>query len=82
MKTEFNGIHIDLSDISMISGLEKRQGQWIASIVWRQTGAAINLKMASVKDQFTIIQGDEQVREEKEAKDNYEKLVFQWKESS
>jgi hypothetical protein len=81
-KTTFNGIHIDLSDISMISRLEKRQGEWIASIVWRQTGAAINLKMATVADQFTIIQSDQQIKEEQEAKDNYDRLVAEWKQSS
>jgi hypothetical protein len=78
-KTTFNGIHIDLSDISMISQLEKRQGAWIASVVWRMTGVAINLKMASVREEFAIIIGDEQVREEKEAKQNYDRLVSEWK---
>lgn len=80
-KIEFNGIHVDLSDISMISQLEKRQGAWIASIVWRQTGSAINLKMATVADQFGIIVTDAHVKEEADAKANYDRLVSEWKAS-
>ena len=81
-KTTFNGIHIDLSDISMISQLEKKQGAWVASVVWRNTGMAINLKMAGVREQFAIIVGDEQVQEEKEARENYARLVSEWQAST
>lgn len=81
-KIEFNGIHVDLSDVSMISQLEKRQGEWIASLVWRQTGMAINLKMAPVRDQFSIIITDQQIEDEKKARDNYDRLVSSWKDSA
>lgn len=80
-KTTFNGIHIDLADISMIGKLAKSGQGWSAPVVWRQTGATINLNMATVKEEFAIIIGDEQLREERSAKENYERLVNEWKGS-
>lgn len=78
-KTHFNGIYLDLSDVSLIGKLERKQGIWFAPIVWRATGMTINLNMATSKDPHAIFIGDEQMNEEKEAKDNYDRLVHDWK---
>ena len=48
-KVTFNGIHIDLSDVSLIGLLTKHEGIWSCPIVWRATGAAINVKMGDRK---------------------------------
>lgn len=80
-KTEFNGIYIDLADISLIGKLVKGPAGWFAPIVWRATGSTINVKLADEKEAFSIIVGDEQLEEEKAAKENYARLVSEWKES-
>lgn len=81
-KTTFTGLHIDLSDVSLIGRLTKGPGGWFAPIVWRYTGTTVNVKMADEKEEFRILVDDEQLREEKEAQDNYDRLVSEWKTSS
>lgn len=79
-KTQFNGIHLDLSDVSLIGQLTKNdEGIWFAPVVWRNTGQTINLKMSAQKDRYSILVTPEDDPAEREARDNYDRLVRDWK---
>lgn len=80
-KTTFNGIHIDLSDVSLIGLLTKTDGIWSCPLVWRATGAAINVKMGDIKDKHALFVTGANEAEERYAKDNYDRLVEEWKKS-
>ena len=78
-KVTFNGIHIDLSDVSLIGQLVKRENKWFAPVVWLATGTSINLQMGKSAEDYAIIISDAELTMEKEAKDNYDRLVELWK---
>lgn len=80
-KTTFNGIHIDLSDVSLIGLLTKTDGIWSCPLVWRATGAAINVKMGDIRDKHAIFTSDQDQQDEIHAKENYDRLVSEWKAS-
>lgn len=82
-KTTFNGIHIDLGDVSLIGKLDRDpSGNWFAPMVWRNTGATINLKMKSPHDRYQVIADNQMEQDEADAKANYERLVAEWKASA